>query len=197
MAFRRTSILVFISRSTDYRFTSMLLLVLRCFLSGRYGILRPALSRQWRPRHEWGSTTRAVQVQVDADRRIILQTHPSRCPSRMRKARTQHTPTHTHKVAAREIDIILRYAPRCMPAYRLEHGDALWRCLASGSLPQRARRDASLLLPMGHPVLQGDCFEAALRSESCHRSDNSEPAARAQHKSSTNLTPLADTEFGL
>lgn len=43
---------MFISRSTAYSFTITFLLALRCYLSGRYGILRPACSRQWRPLRE-------------------------------------------------------------------------------------------------------------------------------------------------
>lgn len=57
---------MFISRATDYSFTITFLFVLRCDLSRRYGSLRPASSRQWRPLRELGSTTRAAVIEAGA-----------------------------------------------------------------------------------------------------------------------------------
>lgn len=61
--FRNSPILVLISQSTDYSFTSTFLFVLRCYLSRRYDILRPAMSRRWRSRvQNWDPQSQAADM---------------------------------------------------------------------------------------------------------------------------------------
>lgn len=117
---------------------------------------------------ELGSTTRP---DIDADCCIILgNPHPGSRPIRASKTHTQHArhaqhAQHTHWLPVR---LKTRLAmPSMNGRHILEHGDVLWLCFASGSLPQEGRRDAPQLPPMGHPVLQGDHIQTALRSESC------------------------------
>lgn len=108
---------------------------------------------------ELGSTTRS---DIDAERCIILET-PFKTLAEQNE-RDAYTP-HTHWLSVR-----LKTCPAmCSLSGRhiLEHGDVLWLCLASGSLPHEGRRDAPQLPPMGHPVLQGDHIQTAFRSESC------------------------------
>lgn len=66
----------------------------------------------------------------------------------------------TYPVAAHEIEYlsILPYAACCSRRI-LQHGDELWRCLASGSLPQGGRRHASQPPVMGNPSSRATTFK--------------------------------------
>ena len=150
---------MFILRWTDYSFTITFLLVLRCYLSGRYGILRPAFEPSVAPACAvLGSTTRAADV--GAGFRIILEN-----PSRALAARDVESAHASHRMAASEIEDSSCDAQLAAAGTSLGMGMSFGAVLASGRPPQGGRRYASRLLPMGNPVQQGDHFQAVLRSE--------------------------------
>lgn len=120
---------MFILRSTDYSFTIAFLLVLRCYLSGRYGILRPVLSRQWRPRvQNWDP--QPGRQRFGAGFRIILEN-----PSRALAAQDVEGTHATHTVAARKIGDSSCDAQPAAVGTSLNIGMGFGAVWASGILP--------------------------------------------------------------